>query len=403
MLGFTNFTFASQMPGILPLPRGEGPGEGNVSVASVSTAIFCAVFVYLLSSASPHASEPRPPHVPYPPSRIIAGISWHWDTHTTAAPGSDLWPVTWGPDNNLYAAWGDGGGFGGSDSDGRVALGFARLEGSPEHFRGINLNGGKDALHPATFPKRGKTGGLLFVDGTLYASVNLQDGDWPNVDHVLFWSHDRGATWTRAPWLFPRGSGNFQPGKFLNAGRDYSGLPDALGAYVYIYGPRQSAARGNDARLYLARVPRRRLAERAAYEFYAGTDASAHPRWTPEESLAQAVFVDSNGVTSCAVVYNPGLRRFLLSCFHTGPGELGIFDGPSPWGPWTTVAYDEAWGGMGRNGEGLTCDFPQKWMSADGLSLWCAFSVYGPGAKQGIHAHDRFNLVKATLRLAAHP
>ena len=51
---------------------------------------------------------------PYPPSRMIEGITWHWETHRTAAPGSDLWPVTWAADGHLYTAWGDGGGFGGT-------------------------------------------------------------------------------------------------------------------------------------------------------------------------------------------------------------------------------------------------------------------------------------------------
>jgi hypothetical protein len=54
---------------------------------------------------------------------------------------------------------------------------------------------------------------------------------------------------------------------------------------------------------------------------------------------------------------------------------------------------------MGADGEGLTCSLPQKWMAADGLTLWCIFSGYGNGAKQGINAHDGFNLVKATLKL----
>jgi hypothetical protein len=31
--------------------------------------------------------------------------------------------------------------------------------------------------------------------------------------------------------------------------------------------------------------------------------------------------------------------------------------------------------------------------------LWCVFSAYGQGAKQGIDAHDKFNVVKATLQL----
>jgi len=45
--------------------------------------------------------------------------------------------------------------------------------------------------------------------------------------------------------------------------------------------------------------------------------------------------------------------------------------------------------------------FPQKWISADGLTLWSVFSVYGQGGKQGINAHDKFNLVKATMARAA--
>jgi hypothetical protein len=36
-------------------------------------------------------------------------------------------------------------------------------------------------------------------------------------------------------------------------------------------------------------------------------------------------------------------------------------------------------------------------MSADGLTLWCIFSAYGDGAKKGIKAHDRFNLVRVKL------
>jgi hypothetical protein len=54
---------------------------------------------------------------------------------------------------------------------------------------------------------------------------------------------------------------------------------------------------------------------------------------------------------------------------------------------------------MGAAGEGLTCEFPEKWMSPDGLTLGSVFSVYGEGAKQGIHAHDRLNVVEAVLEV----
>lgn len=334
---------------------------------------------------------------PYPSSAKFHGITWHWDTLTNAAAGSDLWPVAWGADDHLYAAWGDGGGFGGSDSDGRVAMGFARIEGQPEHWHGFNVNGGKDPEHSASFVKKGKTTGLAMVDGVLYATVNLQDDSWPNVNHALIWSTDHGATWSRAEWLFPKGDGNFQPAKFVTFGRDYQGVPDALAGYVYLCGPRQSPDRGSGNRLYLARVARERLREQGAYQFCGGSDAGGAPTWVGDIAAAQPIFTDPNGVTPGAIVYDPALQRYLLTCFHTGPGQLGVFDGSNPWGPWTTIAYDEDWGGMGQEGEGLTCGFNQKWMSADGLTLWSIFSVYGAGAKTGIKAHDRLNLVKATL------
>jgi len=338
---------------------------------------------------------------PYPPSRVFQAITWHWDTLTNAAPGSDLWPLTWGADDCLYSAWGDGGGFGGTDSDGRVAMGLARIEGGLDNWRGFNVNGGRNPEHPASFAKKGKTAGIVSVDAVLYATVNLEDGKWPNVNHALAWSMDKGASWTKADWLFRRGAGNFQPAKFVQFGKDYTGLPGSLTGYVYLCGPKQDSAPGSGNRLYLARAPRNQLRDQAAYEFFKGLDASGRSEWTTNSASAKPVFTDPHGVTPGAVVYVPGIQRFLLTSFHVGPGQLGVFDAPALWGPWTTVAYYETWGQMGSAGEGLSCEFPQKWMSADGMSVWAVFSVYGNGGKQGVKGHDRFNLVKATLTLAS--
>jgi Domain of unknown function (DUF4185) len=351
-----------------------------------------AAILMLLRLLPPSGEDIRPP---YPPSPVIAGITWHWETHRTAAPGSDLWPVTWGADDQLYTAWGDGGGFGGTDQDGRVALGFARLEGGPERFAGINLNGGKNSLHPASFPAHGKTGGMFAAGGRLYAWLNMQNGKWPEVDEALIWSDDGAVTWKRSDWVFPKGRGNFKPATFLNFGKGYTGVPGPLGGYIYFYGQRQ----GDETQTYLGRVPLSRVEERQAYEFFAGSGRGT-PLWSSDVSRSHPVFVDSNRTGDLvSVVRAPALKRYLLTCFHQGPGQLGIFDGPEPWGPWTTVAYYEHWGQMGTEGEGLTCTFPQKWMSRDGLTLWSVFSVYGPGARQGMQAHDRFNLVKATVTL----
>ena len=162
--------------------------------------------------------------------------------------------------------------------------GFARIEGPPEKYRGVNVNGGKIAEHPASFPRTGKTGGILFVDGTLYARLNLQDGKWPDVNHSLAWSDDRGATWKQTAWMFPKGAGNFKPARFLNFGRDHSGVPEDLDGFVYIYGFRQ-AAQGAGNSTYLSRVPKTTMKDRAAYEFFAGLDGGGTisyyfaPKW----------------------------------------------------------------------------------------------------------------------------
>lgn len=336
---------------------------------------------------------------PYPPSPVIAGITWHWETHRTAAPGSDLWPVTWGPDGHIYTAWGDGGGFGGTNSDARASMGFARIEGPPEKYRAVNINGGKNAANPATFPKKGKTGGILFVDGTLYARLNLQDGPWPDVSHSLAWSEDHGATWQQTSWVFPKGVGNFKPARFLNFGKDYSGVPKEHSGYVYIYGFKQSSQNAGH-NIYLSRVPKEKMKVRETYEFFSGLNPG-RPVWSRDVADVAPVFTDSRGVIpTTGAVYHPVLKRYLLTSFRAQPGQLGIFDAPQPWGPWTTVAYYDTWGEMGPEGHGLNCDFPRKWMSSDGRTMWCVFSVCGDGAKKGINAHDRFNLVK--VRLALH-
>jgi hypothetical protein len=362
----------------------------QIKLRGFSLGGFAAAQFFLFSVAP--AQEP-----PYPPSRVIQSLTWHWDTYRAAALGSDLWPVTWGLDDNLYLAWGDGGGFGGSDSDGRVSLGFARIEDGPENFRGINVNGGKNPEHPSTFPKKGKTCGLLFEDGILYANINLQDGKWPDVNHVLVWSTNKGVSWSRCDWMFPKGVGNFQPARFLNFGKDGSGAPAALRDYAYLCGVKQAPPGGRGDSLYLARAPRQKIRERDGFSFFSGLDSQAQPVWNRKFTAAVPIFSDTNGVAAGGMVYDPGLGRFLLTTFHAGPGQLGVFEAPQPWGSWSTIAYYSDWGGMGEAGEGLTCDFPQKWMSADGLNIWAIFSVYGEGAKQGIHAHDRFNLIQVTL------
>ncbi|MCP4422283.1 MAG: SseB family protein, partial [Chloroflexi bacterium] len=103
----------------------------------------------------------------------------------------------------------------------------------------------------------------------------------------------------------------------------------------------------------------------------------------------QPVFTDpTNGRPAASVSFNPGLNRYIMTVPHGGVGKLGVFDAPEPWGPWTTIAYYDNWGGFG-NSDSLYYYFPTKWISADGKTMWMVFS--------STNELDAFNLVRADL------
>jgi hypothetical protein len=389
-------TTLTPSPSLTPTPNPTSTSEPIHTPSPTSTP---ELIPTQASSEEPEGAKP-----PYPPSPVIEDITWHMDTHITAAPGSDIWPITWGPDDNLYTGWGDGGGFDGTNSDGRVSIGFARIEGEPEEFVGVNVNGGKNSAHPASI-EEGKPSAIISVDGTLYVWINMQNDEPP--DYQLAWSDDFGKTWQLSDWVFPK-SGDFFPGKFLNAGKDNSAAQDD---YVYSYGAKWIFTQGPENNIYLIRMPKDEIKDRDAYEFFTGLDEQGNPTWSPEVNQRQPIFTDPNGVgnkSQASVSYVPGLDRYLLTVPHrppsqsitAGAGQLGVFDAPRPWGPWTTVAYYDDWIGAGT-GEALGYYFPGKWMSEDGLTLWMVFSCHSSpeGERCADEYYDQFNLIKATLTL----
>ena len=81
---------------------------------------------------------------------------------------------------------------------------------------------------------------------------------------------------------------------------------------------------------------------------------------------------------------------------------MGIFEAPEPWGPWYTVAYYNNWGNCkSKDGHALAWSFPTKWISPDGLTMWCIFSgnQHRSALPDGAREFDRCNIVKATLNL----
>lgn len=351
---------------------------------------------------------------PYPHSPLIKDITFDWSTHKRFAQGSDNFQLTWADDNHLYGAWGDGGGFRGSNRLGRVGLGVARIEGSFEHYRGYNVWGGNHAENSATFD--GKSWGMISVDGSLYMwvvpDVPQGKGYRNHYEYIeLARSSDHGTSWSKANWKFLENE-NLTIPTFLNFGKGNAGAPEELGDFIYSYfispqNPLMEQAGTNGVGLivhkpgviYLARAHKDALMTgKSSYEFYRGVDSAGRPRWG-SLSEKRPVFEDPNGVGWCmSASYNSALKRVLLCTEHDNSSQstLGVFDAPNPWGPWTTVKYYNRSTPFGarRAGSNLPwrsnvffAAFVTKWLDGD------RFTLNFTGAGQG-NDNDSFNTVE---------
>ena len=322
---------------------------------------------------------------PYPPSPVIQEIQWApKESIVRKAKDGDNFPLTWGSDDALYTTWGDGTGFI-PKVEKKLSCGFARVTGTAEDFQGVNirteaeqLGGGRNGL---------KAWGMLSVEGRLY--LFFGHADKKGGQARLAWSDDLAKTWTFADWKFEE----FGLVGFINYGRDYAGARDG---YVYAYSHDGPKADTPADQFILMRVPKGRVTDREAWEFFTGKDASGNPQWSKEITKRGAVFKNPDACLRSAITYHPVLKRYLWWQNLPAPkeskdrgdtrfeGGFGIYDAPEPWGPWTTAYYTEKWDvGPGEHG-----DFPSKWMSPDGKTAWLVFS-----------GDDAFSVRKATFVL----
>ncbi len=324
-----------------------------------------------------NADRPGVPSSALPPrSPVIERLSWApKETILRQAKGSDNWPLTWADDDHLYTAYGDGWGFEPLLKD-KLSLGFARVEGGPTDFRGVNLRSasgeqkgqGKDGK---------KASGILMVNGVLYLWVRNA------ANAQLAWSRDHARTWEWADWKLTT---SFGCPTFLNFGKNYSGARDH---FVYVYSHDHDSAYQPADQMVLARVPQDQIRNRAAYEFFKALDSRGEPTWTKDIDQRGAVFTHPGKCYRSGISHNAGLKRYLWCQTLPGAdprfqGGFSIFDAPEPWGPWTTVFSTEAW----DVGPGETSSFPTRWMSSDGKTLHLVFS-----------GDDTFAVRKATLTL----
>jgi len=322
---------------------------------------------------------------PYPPSTIITGVAWDTTTRLQFGAGSDQWPMTWAGDDHLYAAWGDGYGWNTNESnDPKRSIGVTRIAGVAPHLSGTDTWG---AGPGSSF---GKPDALVAFDSKLY--MFWVNGD-SRFDHDSYSavSSDSGKTWTLGhERIFRYAPPGFRVRGILQYGKDYAGAPDD---YLYIY-----FGFNRHPDIYLARVRKDDIFDGDAYEWYAYTKPDGSAAWTDSFHRKSVVFHDDNGyLWHVGVSYNAGLKRYLLTKPHFDKHDnrdhiladiagLGIFEAPTPWGPWSTVFYqDDFLDGHVK----FSFFIPTKFISSDGKSFWLAFS--------GWPEYDNVNFIKGRL------
>jgi hypothetical protein len=196
-------------------------------------------------------------------------------------------------------------------------------------------------------------------------------------------SRDHARSWTLTEWKWTMHD-RLSAGTFLNFGRDYAGARDG---YVYAYFTRLAAVPEKPrnwthevpGRVDLARVPKDRILDRTAYEWFTGMDVRGAAAWTQDMTRRKEVFEDANGIKVVSVCHQPRLWRYLLAYNpKDNRGHFGLFEAPEPWGPWRTVAYLRGYEPFlppEVNTRVSIFHFAPKWWAADGRTFTLVFNV----------------------------
>lgn len=331
----------------------------------------------------------------------------------------DLFPSCWADDGFLYTANGDGWGFGNKSQDADIVV--SRVEGTPETgITGVlvsrgeaiaNIWGGKNYNRKPT--------GMIAVDGDgngkdeLYLAVQDLNAlpcpdcfnDAPNAG--ISKSVDYGKTWIKndKPMFTDHKFTTLFFLDFGKSGENVHVLGTEAANYIYAYGidynwrsPTDNA-KPKPADLYLARVPKNKIQERSAWEFFSGMQ-NGNPFWDADINKRVAVLHDARKVypeLSCGgrplkaeatdvgvisqggVVYNKPLNRYIYTSWTWYTFEF--YEAPTPWGPWK-LFLSKDFGAAPFFGEADTssCDglneggypttIPSKFISADGKTMW---------------------------------
>jgi hypothetical protein len=116
------------------------------------------------------------------------------------------------------------------------------------------------------------------------------------------------------------------------------------------------------------------------YEYYGGTDAASRPRWS--RNPARAVTIAGAPVGELSVIYDPGLKHWLMTYLQGGndavmpsSDNLVIRSAPHYWGPWSqpaTLVTHQRYPGL------YGAFMNPQFLSDNGHTIYFVMSQWGP-------------------------
>ena len=350
---------------------------------------------YPLTRAFVWESDP-PASCPFERSKSLGGICFtgQFANYTMA----DTWYPSWASDGNLYSPYTDGwfdshliwsGGVTNTTTGNAKAIGD-----DPLNLQVVDLGTCQASAVPygGRYPSASLVYNGVWYYGT-YA-VHTKNSIWDLMGPFVGFrvSRDYGKSWDEphADVSHPIfGESSLKEGQkvkigsphFVDFGKNMEYSPDGK-AYLLAHGgsrPGADVSWCSGDEIYLLRtVPSpETINDPSAYEFFAGRDAKGKAVWTRDFNKIQPLFRWKNNAGIVNACYNPALGKYLMCVTYGGRGggpqldyDSYILESDSITGPWKLVSYMRHFGP-----QGYFLNFPVKFISPDGKTLWLAYST----------------------------
>jgi len=348
----------------------------------------------------------------------ITGMRRLEDTIWRSGGSGDNWHMTWAEDDRQYVGLCDGRGW--PEIEGYVPADYYNtrvyaISGDAPDIKFVHLPGFPDLI--STKPpniSRYYGFGIIAIGSHIYHYLSTPNHHFEAPDPrfvgaKLIYSPDLGQTWRNqdgSPLCWEewdtRSRENmvffWEPDDALSLltvvqmGRNYEHNRDG---YVYVCAPNGNTE-GTMNQLVMFRVPKDRILDRSAYEFFVSANPDGSAKWSADINARGIVYTFPSGWVNTkvhpyawhpSVAYNAPLGLYMMANWGMGcapdgmwfgkPSYLGFWAAPKPWGPWTQVHEEMAWTPAGDQGaQAYQPQICPKWIAPDGKSFWLAFTDF---------------------------